>query len=91
MTDILKQAAESRRGFLKATGLASLATLAGASAAKAGTGSGNTQRTGSSRGLQGPSSAPAPLTRAGLRFQRLRHAEGNPRPLEARVGPPYRA
>jgi nitrite reductase (NO-forming) len=37
MTDILKQAAESRRGFLKATGLASLATLAGASAAKAGT------------------------------------------------------
>lgn len=37
MTDVLKQAAESRRGFLKATGLASLATLAGASSAKAGT------------------------------------------------------
>lgn len=29
MTDILKQAAESRRGFLKASGLVSLATLAG--------------------------------------------------------------
>ena len=29
MTDILRQAAESRRGFLKASGLVSLATLAG--------------------------------------------------------------
>lgn len=34
MTNILKQAAESRRGFLKATGLAGLATLAATGAAK---------------------------------------------------------
>lgn len=35
MTNILNRAAESRRGFLKATGLASMATLAGASLARA--------------------------------------------------------
>jgi nitrite reductase (NO-forming) len=35
MTDILNQAAGSRRGFLKATGLVSLATLAGSGMAKA--------------------------------------------------------
>jgi hypothetical protein len=29
--------------------------------------------------------------RSGLGFQRLRHAEGNPRPLEERGGIPYRA
>jgi len=34
MTNILRQAAESRRGFLKATGLAGLATLAAAGAAR---------------------------------------------------------
>ncbi len=35
MTDVLKALGESRRGFLKATGFASLATLAGAGAARA--------------------------------------------------------